>query len=173
MQRKTPLSRKPKSERAKLKAQTWKIVSAYVRIRDAVETTGTLESCECVTCGAEKPLFVRGGIEAGHFLPGRHASVVWDTRQIHGQCHYCNNYLNGNTLPYRDYMLEAYGEEYVEKLRQRDREGKQWKEWEMVAMQDNTLKKIDCILADFKPPFPAPLVRVLYPFRDRLETKLK
>lgn len=165
--KRTQISRSPKSSAAKLKKNTWDICSMYVRLRDAVNTTGGIDACKCVTCGREKPLFVRGGIEAGHFIAGRHNSILYDTRHIHGQCHYCNNHLKGNWVPYYEYMVKTYGEEFIEELKQRDRESKQWKPYELEELQDIFLRQIAEIIKPFD-VLPDSVEVKLKPFRKRM-----
>ena len=172
LKRKTALSARPKSEKARLKAEVWNLVSAYVRLRDALMTTGSLDECRCVTCGRRKPLFVRGGIEAGHFIPGRHNSILYDVRAIHGQCSYCNDYLKGNWVPYRDYMVRMYGVDMVEDLIRRDREIVSYKDYELEVLADEMLVSIENVLKS-APAIPDPVRKKLYKYRDRLPSLLK
>ena len=43
-----PMSRQPKSEMAKTKAETWRLFSLFIRYRDALKTTGTLEELSLI-----------------------------------------------------------------------------------------------------------------------------
>jgi len=140
--RKTPLSRRPKSPKARAKAETWRLFSLYIRYRDALKTTGSLEECACVTCGRIKPTRARGGIQAGHFIPSRHNSILYDYRGCHGQCVWCNRTLNGNWVPYRAFMVETYGEDVVNELIERDKETRTWSIGELEVLQAELREKL-------------------------------
>jgi len=99
-----------------LKKKLWKIVSQYVRLRDALETTGTKDKLRCCTCGALVPAFGAHCAQAGHFVSGRSNAVLFDERGIHGQCIRCNLYRYGEPLQYRRFMIRKYGEKVTEEL---------------------------------------------------------
>ena len=65
MRRKTDT--KPRKE--KLKGQVWDLFSKYVRLRDCLETTGSIKRGKCFTCSKELPF---NELQAGHFISGRH-----------------------------------------------------------------------------------------------------
>jgi len=100
----------------KLKKKLWKIVSEYIRLRDALETTGTREYLRCCTCGKVYPAFGKGCAQAGHFVPGRSNAVLFDERCIHGQCYNCNINLKGAHIPYRKFMIKKYGLAITEEI---------------------------------------------------------
>lgn len=133
--RKTGLSRRPKSDKAKAKAETWRLFSLYIRYRDSLKTTGTLTECACVTCGRVKPTRARNGIQAGHFYPGRHNAIIYDRRNCAGQCIWCNRDLKGNWPAYYDFMLRTYGQAVIDELKARDREVVSWSIDELEALQ--------------------------------------
>jgi len=99
-----------------LKKSLWKIVSQYVRLRDALETTGTKDKLRCCTCGALIPAFGPDGAQAGHFVAGRNNAVLFDERGIHGQCKRCNLFRGGEPLLYRRFMVRKYGEKVAEEM---------------------------------------------------------
>lgn len=128
---------KPKGAHARAKADTWELFSAYIRIRDAIRTTGAPDECECVTCGRRKPLFrTHDSIQAGHFIPGRHNAILFDARGCHGQCSYCNDHLRGNWVRYMEFMLLKYGEDVIDELIDRDRQTVSWKTFELEGLQE-------------------------------------
>ena len=121
--------------------------SAYIRIRDAFETTGALDECECVTCGRKKPLFrTHDSIQAGHFIPGRHNAILFDERGCHGQCAYCNDHLKGNWVPYLKFMQARYGQAVVDELMARDKESVSWKTYELEELQAELRVKIRAVV---------------------------
>lgn len=96
------------------KAKAWKAFSWFIRLRDCVRTTGTLEEGQCFTCGQRLPI---SELEAGHLFPGRKGENLWDERGVHAQCMRCNRILNGNQEIYERRMIEQYSRAVVDELR--------------------------------------------------------
>ena len=105
---------KSKSPYKTQKHKTWNACSKYVRTRDCLLSTGSPEYGRCYTCGQE---FHITKLDAGHFIPGRRNSILFDTRGIHAQCTYCNKMRQGATLEYLERMLAEYGQGVVDELR--------------------------------------------------------
>ena len=101
---------------SKAKAKAWPMFSKFIRTRDALKTTGTLDEALCVTCGRRYPLNKVGGLQAGHFVQGRHPSVLFDERNCHAQCYGCNVMKKGNMVKYYKFMLKTYGQEVIDEL---------------------------------------------------------
>ena len=80
--------------------------SKYIRLRDALKTTGTKDTVICYTCKKSYPAFGVGCVQAGHFVPGRGNSILFDERGVHAQCYNCNVNLKGNWPEYMRYMIE-------------------------------------------------------------------
>ena len=97
----------------KYKAKAWSAFSKYIRLRDAILTTGGTEYATCVTCGKT---FGVGKLHAGHFLPGRTNGILFDERGVHAQCVGCNIYGNGRQAEYYLWMMERYGPEVIDEL---------------------------------------------------------
>jgi hypothetical protein len=69
------------------------------------------ENKPCISCGSYEPL------EAGHFKSvGAFVNMQWYIHNIHGQCHYCNKHLSGNSKAYRIGLERRYGSDYVEMI---------------------------------------------------------
>jgi len=69
------------------------------------------ENKPCISCGSYEPL------EAGHFKSvGAFINMQWYIHNIHGQCHYCNQHLSGNSKSYRIGLERRYGTDYVEMI---------------------------------------------------------
>ena len=130
--------KKPKSIN-KLKGEVWKVFSEYIRKRDCLATTSTLDSGKCVSCGEEHPI---GDCDAGHFISGRGNAILFDETCVHLQCKRCNLFLNGNQLPYRRAIVSMYGEGYDEYLERKSKETKQFERWELEALRDSYRQKI-------------------------------
>ena len=60
-------------------------------------------------------------MQAGHWIPGRHNSILFDERNCHSQCYHCNIGLQGSPIKYYDRMLKEYGEEVCDTLKEFDR----------------------------------------------------
>lgn len=102
------MAKKKKSLRS-LKAKAWKLVSEYVRRADADE--GGMN--RCYTCGR---LAHWTELHAGHFVPGRGNSVLFDERVIRPQCPVCNLWRGGAYHAYTLKMIDEVGREKVEEL---------------------------------------------------------
>ena len=96
-----------------LKKRLWKIFSIYIRMRDCLETTGTTTHGKCCTCGIVKPI---EQLQAGHFIPGREDSILFDPAGVHAQCYRCNIKRQGEWLKYFRFMEKKYGREFVLEL---------------------------------------------------------
>lgn len=59
-------------------------------------------------------------MQAGHWLPGRHAAVLLDERNVHVQCYGCNVPNKGNPIKYWHFMEETYGKEIMDELERLD-----------------------------------------------------
>jgi hypothetical protein len=100
----------------KEKEKAWKWTSMFVRRRECIETTGTEESGVCFTCGRRVDF---QNMDAGHFLPGRTNSVLFDTKWIRGQCKECNQAKGGNLKLFRSRLVDLYGEDVVSEVENR------------------------------------------------------
>jgi NAD-dependent SIR2 family protein deacetylase len=107
--------RKIKNQATGPKATAWKNFSKYIRARDCLATTGSLEYCKCITCGEIVPA---ERIDAGHMIGGRSGGILFDETIVFGQCIKCNREGGGQYEVFKRIMIERNGEEwYAEKLR--------------------------------------------------------
>ena len=105
---------KPKRKSVpRLKRKLWVTFSRFVRLRDCMETTGTLTRGRCITCGVEKPI---EELDAGHFIPKKSGNY-FSEKGVHAQCRACNRFHSGRPLEYQDKLIEMYGKRVVNKLR--------------------------------------------------------
>ena len=120
--------RKPPSESiAKLKRRLWPTFSKYIRLREA-DFKGY---ARCVTCNKAYPW---QRLQAGHFVPGRRNSILYDERNCHQQCYICNIVLKGNPRKYEAYMQARYGQDVIDELDSKNDEMKQFTPQELVAL---------------------------------------
>ncbi len=97
------------------KARAWKTFSQYIRLRDCIATTGDKDRGRCITCGK---LFPYDKLQAGHAIPGRNTSILFDEELVAGQCVHCNIFLGGNLAIYSLKFIYKHGlEAWEEKIR--------------------------------------------------------
>lgn len=120
----------------KLKKEVWDLFSQVLRM-EAADWKGY---AHCVTCG-KYDHYKR--LQAGHFVPGRHNSVLFDTRNVHVQCVRCNVMLKGNLITYWPFMLKTYGQKVINTLIILDRTEKRWTREELEKMKLDLKKKKD------------------------------
>ena len=85
-------------------AEVQKACNAYIRKRD--------EGHLCISC--QKPPKKKN---AGHYKSvGSHPELRFEEDNIHLQCEYCNTYLSGNQINYRENLIKKIGLERVEWL---------------------------------------------------------
>jgi len=90
-----------------VKDKAWRAFSKFIRLRDALKTTGTLTHVKCITCGK---LLSVSFCDAGHFVSRRYNATLFDERNVNTQCRYCNRFLDGNLLEYRRQLIKIYRE---------------------------------------------------------------
>jgi len=100
------------------KMRAWDEFSKWIRIRDAIKTTGTKTDLLCFTCGKRYPAFGKGCAQAGHFVPGRSHVLLFEPHGVHAQCYNCNVNLKGSPQNYRDKMISTYGVAETERIEQ-------------------------------------------------------
>lgn len=122
---------------AKYKKTVWGNVSKYVRMKAASKI--------CVSCG--KP--ITGNVQAGHWIAkgtGVHEAVRFDERNIHPQCFFCNNMLDGNIVFYTEYLQTRYNEATLEDLKKCSKIKVRWTleilEW-INQRAKNNLKRLE------------------------------
>lgn len=87
----------------------------FIRLRDQ------LNNEPCISCGRydhEIEDKWRGGKwDAGHYKSvGSAPELRFNEDNVHRQCKHCNNYLSGNHVEYRQFLVLRIGLERVEKL---------------------------------------------------------
>ncbi len=120
------------------KAATWKVYSRYVRLRDCLYTTGSLEWGECVSCGRT---FEFNHLDAGHFIPKKSGNY-FSERGVNAQCQSCNRFHSGQQLPYRREIVERYGEGVDLELEWEARQSKKFTVQELDDLRQHYLEGI-------------------------------
>jgi hypothetical protein len=109
---------------SKAKTRAWDAFSLYIRQRD--------EEDGCFTCGVKKPY---KQMQAGHWIPGRHNSILFNELGCHAQCYHCNVGLKGNPVKYYDRMLADYGKKVCEELKRMDKWIREYKVYELLEIE--------------------------------------
>jgi hypothetical protein len=139
-------SSKPKritTSQAKKKA--WTAFSRYIRLRDAIRTTGTTTHAACCSCGKVYPAFGVGCVQAGHFIPGRRNAILFDERGVHAQCYICNVRFKGNWTGYYSFMLSRYGQAVIDDMIRKEKQIKQFMVHELLELADTYTSKADAL----------------------------
>ena len=115
-----------KIRKGSAKNRAWNAFSKYIRSRDK----------RCVTCGSASYL------QAGHFIGGRHLSLLFDERNTHAQCYGCNVGKKGNMVEYYEFMVKKYGIKIIEELKELDRKIVQYKTQDYLELAEYYKKRI-------------------------------
>lgn len=89
----------------------WGNFSRYIRLRDAIATTGTMTHARCITCGAVLPV---EEMDAGHMIPGRTNGILFDEAIVFAQCTDCNREGGGERQMFKQIMVKKHGEAWYD-----------------------------------------------------------
>lgn len=128
----TKKNKQKKTTITSAKKLAWDAFSKYIRTRDCLKTLGRKDCGLCYTCGREKEI---SGLQAGHYIPGRHNAYLFDEIQVHAQCYYCNGPLKGNWPEYYNALCRDFGREKADELKDKRWEVKQYKVFELQEIQ--------------------------------------
>ncbi len=123
-----------------IKRRTWDAFSKFIRTRDCLTTTGTLDRGRCITCGQE---FDFKSLQAGHFIPGRHNANLFSEKGTHAQCRSCNIWKHGAPLEYRRAIIELYGEGYDEVLEKEARQIRKYTIGDLTKLTEYYKMKVE------------------------------
>lgn len=132
----------------KARANAWSQFSLFIRLRDSIKTTGTKQTCLCITCGNSRPTGGKGCVQAGHFIPGRGNSVLFEEDQVNGQCYVCNYRLKGNWVEYECIMIERHGKEKVEEMKKMARQTKIYTVADYLEIETRYKDKYETLLSN-------------------------
>ena len=122
--------RKVSESKSLMKEHAWKEFSLFIRNRGSVNGFN-----RCITCSTFRPV---KELQAGHFVPGRGNSVLFDERNCWPQDYVCNVRKHGNLLPYYDFMEEKFGKEIIAELRTLAKIPKQMRHSDYEEIYNNT-----------------------------------
>lgn len=84
-----------------------KIFSEYIRKRDALKTTWSLEKCVCITCWELKDY---SQFDCWHFISRSSRSTRWEEKNCNAQCKVCNNWWSGRQYEHGKAIDRKYWE---------------------------------------------------------------
>lgn len=139
---------------SKAKKECWEAFSRYIRTRDCLKTTGTLDMGICICCPGSEPILFKK-LQAGHFIPGRHNGNLFSEKYVNAQSWKCNapaflGGKNGNALAYRRAMIKMYGEGAEREAEEEAARVIQYKVFELEAMKMEYEKKTEELIAKHK-----------------------
>lgn len=123
----------PKSKSiSRLKKDVWNIFSKYIRLRDAMRTTGEPYSVRCITCNERKDTV---NVDAGHFYSRAYTYLLFDEHNVHAQCKRCNMPPHsGEQYLYSKKIQELYGNSELERLTREKQYLKKYKKEELFNL---------------------------------------
>lgn len=147
------IPRKKKTPRASAKDSAWASFSRYIRLRDSLATTGTIDACVCITCNergdSEPKPYAK--IQAGHAIGGRKSSILFHEEITNGQCDYCNAQgrfgLSGDYGNYAVALIKRYGLEHYEELQRLSHVIVQYKTKDFIEIKQRYDEKTRLLLA--------------------------
>jgi Bacteriophage Lambda NinG protein len=91
------------------------VFAMYIRVRDALATTGTLTEFVCCTCGRKLP-FSRS--QDGHCFQRDRAGTRFEETNNHAQCDTCNGdrKSRGQFFAHKAFIRQKYGQAELDRL---------------------------------------------------------
>ena len=125
----------------------WRNFSRYIRLRDAVATTGTLTHARCITCGVILPI---EEMDAGHMIPGRTNGILFDESIVFAQCKDCNVTGGGERQMFKKIMVDRHGQAWYDLKVQARKTPTKLSDVVLVAMNERWLEEIKRLKAQFE-----------------------
>ena len=108
-------AKKRKASLSTLQAKADSAMSVYIRTKYADENGYV----RCVSCGK---VDLWQNMDCGHFVPkSRGASVRYIEENCHPECPGCNRFDEGHLIEYTRYMIDMYGNDKIDELKQEAR----------------------------------------------------
>jgi hypothetical protein len=126
--------------KSKTIAQELEAVAVILQKLVRVQSADDNGYCQCVSCGVVKHW---KEMQGGHFISRSKTATKITRENVHTQCRRCNAWPDSTTvLSYRDYMIERYGEDFVENLREESGKLKKWTREELNLIKENLKKEL-------------------------------
>lgn len=118
--------KRPKSDFEKLRDRLDRKLSIYIRARDG----------RCMVCGSQENL------QNGHYISRAYFMVRWDDRNCNCQCASCNRIHEKDPEPYRQFMVDKYGDEVIQTLSQLAHSGQKLSHSDLHEIEKEIEKKL-------------------------------
>lgn len=125
------------------KATAWSWFAKYIKLRDALTTTGTSDEVRCITCGK---IYSIADVDAGHMIPGRTGGILFDESIVFAQCRRCNREGNGERQAFKRIMVERNGYEWYEMKEQARKTPAKLGDFECKLLADEFRNKYKALL---------------------------
>ena len=109
-----------------------------IRVEHAAAHGGVLRCCTCDATGC----LGENKFDAGHFIGGRRASVIFNEMNCHVQCVQCNKWGHGMPEAYARFMRKTYGPDAIVQLNQFSREDRKFTHDELCDLKIGFLARI-------------------------------
>lgn len=116
-----------------------RIMSIYIRLRDCLKTTETLDNGYCFTC--RKP-YSFAELQNGHFVSRAKVPTRMDEDNCNAQCYGCNVIKNGNYIEYTTRLIDERGRNFVDALIEKSKNTVKYKAFDYIDMQQMFVSKI-------------------------------
>jgi hypothetical protein len=116
-----------------MKATAWRNFSRFIRLRDALATTGTGTHARCITCGEVHPIV---DMDAGHGIAGRTNGILFDETLVFAQCRKCNRQGGGESQAFKRILTDLHGPGWWELKQQAKRTATSLSYVELKAISD-------------------------------------
>lgn len=125
------------------KDKAWDSFSIFIRTRDCIKYTGTVDNGMCVTCNRPYPF---KNLQAGHFIAGRTNAILLDEDLCHTQCFGCNMGRSGAHVEYFVWMEKTYGREVIDIFRRRKSETLKMNEQDWLDQKTYWRKRTEALI---------------------------
>ena len=98
---------------SKLEKELDAVFSKYIRLRDAIDSTGWKENLVCFTCDKLIPIKKAQNM---HFISRRYKALRWSESNCFWGCVACNVMLHGNYIEYTLRMQKNFWTKFVNDL---------------------------------------------------------
>lgn len=137
------MRKRKQSPRKRLSAAAWTVFSKFIRVRDAILSTGDIDYFKCISCRKTVPV---KGNDAGHFVSGRSDAVLFDIYVVNGQCAHCNRFKEGEYILQERSLRKIYGFARVEKFKLKKWEHMKYTLDELQEIRDDYAEKTKQIM---------------------------
>ena len=108
-----------KMKTSHIKKKIWEMFSKFIRLRDANDKG----YCRCITC--DKVSQWNRGMDAGHYVHGKHPGTWLNVKNVHAQCVHCNKYNSGMRDKYALALEAKYGMGILQEIEKDRNEAKE------------------------------------------------